>query len=259
MIRITLAAALAAVAIPAVASAADYRAPAVQSVNAIDWTGGYLGLIGGVGWAMQTDFGGSGGFNAGYNVAYGANMVVGVDGDFVATNNNQQVGAKRLIDHPVVRHQPRPHPLRQRQCHALRGGRGVMPSAAMRATTGAGRISDTQTGWTIGFGVEATTRNNVTARAEYRYTNLGAATLGAQSVSYQRNDLLIGVDLRLFCSCPAPAASFANGAATGCMAGADTSRPPRLAEAGVGKVVCRRIGYQTLTMRAVLQLQVEHT
>ena len=42
-------------------------------------------------------------------------------------------------------------------------------------------------------------RANATARVEYRYTDLGTATFSSNPpVAYRSNDILIGLDLKLF-------------------------------------------------------------
>lgn len=46
----------------------------------------------------------------------------------------------------------------------------------LRSETGTVSYSDTLHGWTVGSGIERSLTNNMTARLEYRYTDLGNAS-----------------------------------------------------------------------------------
>ena len=72
-------------------------------------------------------------------------------------------------------------------------------SRSARSKTKAGGVSDcnTNVGWTLGAGVEAAITNNVTARVEYRYTDLGSTNFAnVGKLDYTSNQVLTGIGLK---------------------------------------------------------------
>lgn len=166
-------------------SVAPYEAAAPAGYY--DWTGFYVGAQ--VGYAFaDSDFGGDadgfvGGVHAGYNYQIN-NWVVGVEAD-VEYSDASASGAVVL---------PAPAGLtafgidnewngsvRARLGYAFdrvlvyATGGVAFGGFDVRATNGLISSSDSAThvGWTVGAGVEYAITQNVTARAEYRYTDLG--------------------------------------------------------------------------------------
>ena len=65
--------------------------------------------------------------------------------------------------------------------------------------TKAGGVSDSNTnaGWTVGAGVEAAITNNVTARVEYRYTDLGSTSYSnVGKLDFTSNQVMTGIGLK---------------------------------------------------------------
>jgi len=146
--------------------------PAYTPAQAWSWTGGYAGLIGGYGWGTVTGNGWIGGAYAGYNLQTNQNLVIGVEGDLVATSKSGN---------------PWDGTFRGRVGYAwdrnlAYGTAGV---AVGGVSSGGG---STRTGWTAGLGLERAFASNVTGRVEYRYTDLGSGNTS--------NDLLVGVGLK---------------------------------------------------------------
>ncbi len=156
--------------------------PASQVYNpapAFDWTGPYVGLTGGYGWGTSSGLLG-GGF-AGYNFQVNPNVVVGLEGDIVATgksSNSWDSTIRGRFGYAYDR-------------YLFYGTGGV----AFGDIKNAG-ASKTKTGWTLGAGIEAALTSNVTGRLEYRYTDLGSASVGGSTVSQTSNDLMLGVAMK---------------------------------------------------------------
>lgn len=183
------------------AGAADLTSYNTGSYNAMtygapvsDWSGFYVGANVGYGWgkaetnlaAPNTTFNSSGfngGIQAGYNFQAG-DLVFGVEADAQLANiyYSQTVGANTTkvgVD----------------AFGTLRGRVGYsfdafMPYATAGIAMGRGTASNTvggvetsssQThiGWTLGAGVEVAVTEQVTAKAEYLYTNLGSQPYAA--------------------------------------------------------------------------------
>ena len=185
-IRTLGASAIALVAGAAMALAADlpdYQAPPPAQVYnpapAYDWTGPYLGLTGGYGWGTSTGW--LGGVYGGYNFQVDPNWVVGLEGDVTFSNrasNSWDSTIRGRVGYAYDR-------------FLLYGTGGV----AFGDVKGFGS-STTKVGWTVGAGVEAALTSNVTARLEYRHTDLGTATFGGGSVTQTSNDLMLGVGFK---------------------------------------------------------------
>ncbi len=147
----------------------------VEAAPANNWTGFYLGALGGFGWGsdatstagrINADGFDVGGY-AGANWQWG-NFVVGGEGDIVAPWRDGSSGG-------VSVDQGLNGSLRARAGIAL--DRFLLYGTAGAAMTdlklSGGGVSDDQTllGWTAGAGVEGMLTNNLTARFEYRFTD----------------------------------------------------------------------------------------
>jgi outer membrane immunogenic protein len=156
--------------------------PASQVYNpapAFSWTGPYLGLTGGYGWGTSSGF--KGGGYAGYNFQINPNWVVGVEGDILGSTqrtNSWDSSVRGRLGYAYDRY--------------LFYGTGGVAFGDVKN----GGASSTRTGWTLGAGVEAALTNNMTARVEYRYTDLGTANVGGSSISQTSNDLTLGVGFK---------------------------------------------------------------
>ncbi len=179
--------ALALVGSAGIAFAADlpnYQPPPASSqmynpAPAFDWTGPYVGLTGGYGWG--TSSGWLGGAYAGYNFQVNPNWVVGLEGDIVATNKSSNGWDSTLrgrVGYAYDRY--------------LFYGTGGLAFGDIKN----GGASATKTGWTLGAGIEAALTSNMTARLEYRHTDLGSASVGGATVSQNANDLMLGVGFK---------------------------------------------------------------
>ena len=178
--------------------AADAVAP-IASVY--DWSGFYVGLQAGYGWSRvdqpygdvgepfifpQDDADGDGwlgGVHVGYNKQYGS-WVLGLEGDFEASNIDGDDGAPLEVDHLNGFEFKWLGSVRGRVGYALdrtllygTGGYAFMRGSAY-AVGGDEPVEESHSatfhGWTIGAGAEYAFTDNLTARLEYRYTDFGA-------------------------------------------------------------------------------------
>ncbi len=154
----------------------------VQS-GAFDWTGFYVGVNGGYGWAeaeaLGVSFddieGGFGGVQAGYNYDFGGFVLgaeadvqfSGVEGDIPA------VGSASLDNFGTVR--ARAGVALDRFLPYVTAG---LAWGNATIDTSAGDLDDNYVGWTIGAGLEYAVTDNVTVKAEYLYTDYGSADFG---------------------------------------------------------------------------------
>lgn len=193
----------------AAAQAADVEAPA-----AYDWTGAYIGLQGGYGWAdsgieldaadgspgtgpgagddevivnaregnIKTD-GFIGGAHVGYN--FQADMLVfGLEGDIEYSDMNGEADIRQAANGPVIGEATKDvewlGSLRLRTGFAF--DRALFYATGGLAVGGVKVESDapnaveedksTEWGWTIGGGLEYALTDDLSARVEYRYTDL---------------------------------------------------------------------------------------
>ena len=166
------------------AKAPAYTAPALV----YNWTGFYIGINGGGGWGTSRwdstgDFDLSGGLvggTVGYNWQTGA-LVFGLEGDIDWSNIK---GRTSVLC-------PAGCETRNSWLGTARGRLGFAADRFMPYVTGGlafgdiqarvpflpGR-TDTNTGWTVGGGVEYAFANNWTAKAEYLYVDLGKINCG---------------------------------------------------------------------------------
>ena len=162
----------------------------VEAAPANNWTGFYLGVLGGYGWGtagtdavgdIEADGFDIGGY-AGANWQWG-NFVVGAEGDLLFPFREGSSGG-------ITADQGLNGSLRGRAGIALdrflvygtAGGAGT----ELELSSVAGSDEQALWGWTAGAGVEAQVIDNVTARVEYRFTDyfdedfsLGGATVNS--------------------------------------------------------------------------------
>jgi outer membrane immunogenic protein len=203
-IRSIGASALTLVVLTAAASAADVQRippPPAQPVTPVlaapnPWAGPYVGLLGGYGWGTGTvaSRGWIGGVYGGYNAAIDNNIIVGVEADGTLTSKRGSNGVTSVSN-------PWDGTLRARIGYGTQNwllyGTGGLAVGSIKASTAGVSESDTKTGWTAGVGAEALLTAKMSARVEYRYTNLGTASFSSNpSISYQSNDVLVGIGLK---------------------------------------------------------------
>ena len=165
-------------------------APAmVEAAPANNWTGFYLGVLGGYGWATaDTDAVGdidANGFDiggyAGANWQWG-NFVVGAEGDVLFPWRDDSAGG-------ITADQGLNGSLRARAGIALDRfliyGTAGLAGTELELSSAAGSDEQALWGWTAGAGVEGMITDNITARVEYRYTDYSDETfnLGGGAVN----------------------------------------------------------------------------
>lgn len=201
--------ALAAASLLALASAPAFAADAIETVPEpaapmeeapviSTWGGGYAGVYGNYSFSgraddeafnnkIDTDGFGGGAF-AGYNHEFGNGLVGGVEGD-VGYHDIHGANAGTAVDGGVG------GSLRARLGYAITPE--IMPyatagGAAQSVKVTEAGVSDRNThlGWTAGAGVDFKVTENVFARGEYRYTDLGNKnyTTGSASGDVDLND-----------------------------------------------------------------------
>jgi outer membrane immunogenic protein len=179
-------------------------APVAQAPAATDWDGPYVGASVGYGWGTATDTtvapndstnltGYFVGGQIGYNFHLTNNVVAGVEGDL---NWNNQSGTFAGAA---------PDTFRINWDGSVRGRLGldvdgILPYAeagvafANATDSIGGGVTNTQTGWTAGAGIEFKVADPVSLNVEYRYTDYGSATYGADSVGVTNNTVRGGVN-----------------------------------------------------------------
>ena len=215
MNRTVIASLLAGVAVAALASAPSFAAdlgPAAPPqtyvappapVAGYDWTGFYVGINGGYGWG---DFhnsaglplgGGDGGLvggTLGYNWQFG-HFVAGLETDFdwADITKNDGFGDRGRLGYLGT--------VRGRLGYAfdrvlLYGTGGLAYGDTHFRQIGVGSDSQTQLGWTSGGGIEYALWRNISAKIEYRYTDLGrdnVANAGLRG-GYRGSTVLAGIN-----------------------------------------------------------------
>jgi outer membrane immunogenic protein len=172
--------------------AADLMAPMAPAAAAVvapttSWAGPYVGANVGYGWGTVTPggdlSGGMVGGQIGYNFYLSDNFVLGVQGDVDWAN---QTGAGATIN----------------WLGAVTGHVGfawdafmpyVLGGVAFANNTMAG-TTNTQTGWTVGGGAEVMLADNLSAFAEYRYSDYGTASYGGVNESLTDNTVRVGLN-----------------------------------------------------------------
>jgi outer membrane immunogenic protein len=192
MNRLLLAAGLLSVA--TAASAADMqarpytKAPPPMVSQAYNWSGFYIGAMGGYGWDSGDSSGGFGGGTIGYNWQFpGSQFVFGVEVDAAGASIKDSLTAD--IGGGVLATEE----LKINSFGSVTGRAGFALDAALiyakggfawanRKDTvsvpGLGAFSDSQshTGYTLGGGLEYLFTPNWSAKGEYMYTSLGSKT-----------------------------------------------------------------------------------
>jgi outer membrane immunogenic protein len=180
-------------------------APAYSSTRGFNWNGPEVGLIAGYGWgsvkppAGYGNFsadGWSGGAYAGYNFQPSSQVVLGLEGDITGSGMDGSVSALGVKNTWNAT-------LRGRAGWAynqfLLYGTGGLAVGGLKADSLGTSDSKTKAGWTIGAGMEALITGSVTARLEYRYTDLGKtgfSNVGGGDVGFTSNQLLVGVGMK---------------------------------------------------------------
>ncbi|MBN8996041.1 MAG: porin family protein [Rhizobiales bacterium] len=181
---------------------AEPSAPAYRS-SGFSWNGPEIGVLLGYGWgnasAPGTKFGAdgwTGGAYAGYNFQVAPQFVLGVEGDIMASGMDGSVAGLGVSN-------PWNATLRGRAGWAynqfLLYGTGGLALGGLKTSTPGDSDTKTQVGWTLGVGAEAALTNTVTARLEYRYTDLGNAgfsNVGGGNVGFTSNQLMLGLGMK---------------------------------------------------------------
>jgi len=185
--KLSLAAALSVLTLGSAAIAADLprKAPApspyVASVPVFTWTGFYAGVNAGYGWGSQkgsasANYGSLDGAQVGGAVGYNYQMgqiVLGMEGDMDWSNAKNTNGA-------YVSKQTSIGTVRGRIGYAvdrvLLFTTGGYAGANIERTIGTASASDWHNGYALGGGMEYAITNNVSAKAEYLYTDLSGKT-----------------------------------------------------------------------------------
>ena len=206
---LTACAALLAATIAAPALAADLPVPykAAPAAAPFNWSGFYVGLNGGYGWATSNWSGGLADFSAngalvggtvGYNLQM-SDFVIGFEGDIDATwlkgsaataccesKNDWFATARGRLGYAMDRFMP-----------FLTAGAAF---GDLKMTSALGSESVTRTGWTAGGGVEYAFMGAWSAKLEYLYADLGKASCSAATcavatdVSFKTNIVRGGID-----------------------------------------------------------------
>jgi outer membrane immunogenic protein len=159
-----------------------YVAPPAPA--AYDWTGFYVGINGGYGWGdfnnnaalgLGNAGGGLVGGTLGYNWQFGQ-FVAGLETDIDwadISDSNPATGGRANLNYLGS--------VRGRLGYAfdrvlLYGTGGLAYGNTRFRVAGVGSDDQTQLGWTIGAGVEYAIWRNLSAKIEYRYTDLGRDT-----------------------------------------------------------------------------------
>ncbi|MFC3693301.1 outer membrane protein [Chenggangzhangella methanolivorans] len=202
MYRYVSAAALAVVTLSAVpALAADLPAyepaPAVAApVPSFTWTGPYLGVQAGYIWGdsnvgrIKPEGFTIGGY-LGYNYQMdGSPVVVGIETDFNWSDADDKAGRVKFD-------QRWNGATRARVGYAfdrfLVYGAGGVAYADTRVRVGGAKDSKTNFGWTVGAGAEYAVTDNVSTRAEYRYTDYGSDKYNFGKASQDEHRVMVGV------------------------------------------------------------------
>jgi outer membrane immunogenic protein len=189
------------------AAAADLYTPASPQASygptpGFNWNGPEIGLIVGYGWgnaknaAAKFDADGwAGGAYAGYNFQPAQNIVLGIEGDITASGMDGSVPGLTVRNNWNAT-------LRARAGYAfdrfLIYGTGGLAVGGLKVENAAHSDDKSVAGWTLGGGLAAGLTNAVTARLEYRYTDLGSHAFATSptKVDFSSNQLFAGVGMK---------------------------------------------------------------
>ena len=206
--KLSLAAALSILTLGSAAIAADLprRAPAatpyVASVPVFTWTGFYAGVNAGYGWGTQKGAadatygsldGAQVGGTAGYNYQMGQ-IVLGVEGDDAWNNASGSAVGKTIKSTNVATARGRIGYAVDRVLLFTTGGYagGAMERSVVGVTA-----SDWHNGYALGGGMEYAFTSNVSAKAEYLYTDLASkADTSISRAGLTQNTVRMGVNYR---------------------------------------------------------------
>lgn len=206
--KLSLAAALSVLALGSAAVAADLprrataAAPYVAPVPVFTWTGFYAGVNAGYGWGSQKGSadatygslsGSQVGGTAGYNYQMGQ-IVLGMEGDLDWSNAKNTKGAYVSKQTSIGTARGRLGFAVDRVLLFTTGG---YAGANIERTVGAASASDWHHGYALGAGLEYAITNNVSAKAEYLYTDLASKTdTGLSRAGMTQNTVRMGVNYR---------------------------------------------------------------
>ena len=197
-----------ALSVASAASAADMqarpytKAPPAAVVAAYNWSGFYVGAMGGYGWGTDAGNGGFGGGTVGYNWQLpGSQFVLGVEVDAAGASIKESVtediggGAMGTVDSKI------------NAFGSVTGRAGFAMDAALLYAKGGyawannkstlsipvlgATFSDSHThsGYTIGGGIEYMFAPNWSAKGEYMFTSLGGETYNFGGEPFASNNI----------------------------------------------------------------------
>ena len=180
--------------------------PLPPSQTNLLWDGAYVGLYGGYNW-LASRIGGNpdvdgidgltGGGYVGYNYQFDQNWVAGIEGMGGVSGAENSFGGVNVEQNWEAS-------LRGRMGYAFENSMvyGLAGLAGTKASvsTPTGSDSRVNLGWTIGAGIETHLTENITARAEYDYSDYGARKYslggGNGDVGLNSHALKLGIGLK---------------------------------------------------------------
>jgi outer membrane immunogenic protein len=194
-------------------------APAAPSYN---WTGFYIGVNGGYGWGefpnnaaavlgFPVDLGDAGGGlvggTLGYNWQFG-HVVAGLETDIDWANISDTdpaavTGTKATLSYLGTVRARLGYAFDRALLYAT-GGFAYGGGTVKSFTPPVGSADQTTVGWTVGAGIEYAIWHNLSAKIEYRYTDLGKATIRLPAPApafkggYRGSQVIAGINYRFW-------------------------------------------------------------